>query len=73
MVSKAAKLLPTILKKKGWSQNELERRMGLTGGAVTRWCSGARIPNRINCAWLHSYLELDPSLWDVPAKSGKAA
>ncbi len=67
MFSEAARLLPAKLKDKGWSQNELERRMNVTAGNASRWCSGARSPNRDHANWMQIELGLDASLWSVPA------
>jgi transcriptional regulator with XRE-family HTH domain len=71
--SEAARQLPLRLKKKGWTQADLTRRMSddlghVAEGLVNRWISGAREPSGPQVGWLQINLDLDAGLWTVPAR-----
>lgn len=51
------------LERKGWSQQELARRMGIEPAVVSRWITGARVPNLENALALQNLLAIKPKLW----------
>lgn len=71
--SEAARQLPQRLKDKDWTQADLTRRMSeslghVAEGLVNRWISGEREPSGPQAGWMQAQLDLDATLWAVPAK-----
>lgn len=58
------------LRERGESQLSFAGRCGVASGVVSRWCSGARIPDR-RCAILieyHTKGDVPVEAWGKPAK-----
>lgn len=63
------------LEKKGWSQQELSRRLGVEPAIVSRWMSGERVPELKGALELERVLGIAPKKWlveidDEPSATG---
>ena len=73
MLSVAAKKIPGALKRKGWSQRQLERELGCGTGYVTHIIRGRREPSARLAARIELLLGIDATLWGKDAKPRRAA
>ncbi len=75
VMSRGAERLRRALKKLGWSQNELERRLDTPVGLVNRWLNGHRRPGLRFALQLEKLTGVAPGSWHEPvnAKSKAAA
>lgn len=59
----ASEKLQAAIDKRGWSQNELARKLKVRSGVVSRWCTGLRTPS------LRFALAIEKMFPEVPASS----
>lgn len=62
-LTRGAVALRKALVKKGWTQRDLARRLGVSPPTITRWLSGERVPDRVNMGKLRKLLGLNPAIW----------
>jgi len=66
-----AELLRTRLTERKISQRQLEQRLGVASGLVSRWLNGERKPGRELALKLSSVLQIPVRSWDEPlARTG---
>lgn len=68
-----AKAFAVALAKSGLSQGELERRIGVTKGASTRWMQAVSRPSVHFALQLERLLGLDPAIWETSKEKKKEA
>ena len=61
----AVDALRVELDKRGWTQNELAKKLGVNSGTLSRWLGGRTPPLRV-LLWIESELGVSPSMW-LPA------
>ena len=59
-------LLWRALQKRGWSQGDLARFLGVHSGHVNRWLHGDRKPGRKPAGMLEEHLGVPMGSWDEP-------
>lgn len=60
-------VLRTELEKRGWTQNELARRLKTNSGTLSRWLSGRTLPPLQVALWLERELGVAARLWGQAA------
>ena len=63
----AVALIEEELSRRGWSQNELARRLGVVSGQVSYWVNGLRRPGLDLAVRLEEVLGIAPRAWVRPA------
>ncbi len=63
--NKAARLLRSKMSAKGWSQGDVEERLGLKfAGVVSRWLNETRKPGRTMALKIQETLLIPADMWD---------
>lgn len=71
--SEGSDRLARELKKRGWKQEDLKRALGLSRGQVSRWLSGARVPEIAAAVRMEKLLGIPVASWTRPTKGPRAA
>ncbi len=63
-LSEGAVRMKAALVDRGWTQNELARRLGTSSGLMSRWLNGDRTPDRSSAVQIEKLLGIKPELFD---------
>jgi len=63
VLSSGAQQLAAALERAEWSQQQLEQRLGVTRGLVSRWLSGERRPGLEHALELERLLKIPAKTW----------
>ena len=68
MKTRGTTALREELARRGWTQADLARRLGVNSGVVANWLSGSRNPKIKWALELEMLLGLDVRLWAMPSR-----